>query len=149
MSPTIRLSRVDLPQPEGPTTVRNSPARMSRSTPASAATSPRGLRNFSDTFLSEMIGPSCAPPSPRCVRTRACRLFQEAVIERGDELIGIDVTAVELQRIYPHLFGDASGRVDGLPGRVDRRAERLGIDFLVGLLDGIGDFRGRLGSDVV
>src|SRR5262252_2208163 len=116
MSPTIRLSKVDLPQPQGPTTVTNSPARMSRSTPASAATSPRGLRNFSDTFLSEMIGPSYAPPSPRCVRTKACRLFQEAVIERGEELIGIDVTAVELQRIHPHLSGDPAGRVDRLLG---------------------------------
>ena len=37
-SPPMRLRRVDLPEPEGPTTATSSPGRMVRLTPARAAT---------------------------------------------------------------------------------------------------------------
>src|SRR3954452_628612 len=42
--PAISRSVVVLPEPEGPSSVKNSPARTSRSTPATACTSPYALR---------------------------------------------------------------------------------------------------------
>jgi hypothetical protein len=43
-SPAIRLSRVDLPQPEGPTSTRNSPEATDRETPFSTSSAPKDLR---------------------------------------------------------------------------------------------------------
>ena len=42
-SPAISVSVVVLPQPLGPSSVKNSPVRMVRSTPSSAATEPKRL----------------------------------------------------------------------------------------------------------
>src|SRR5262249_40126606 len=42
-SPAIDLSRVDLPQPEGPTSTTNSPSPMSRSIDSSTVTGPNFL----------------------------------------------------------------------------------------------------------
>src|SRR4051812_2024483 len=43
-SPAIIRSRVDLPQPDGPTKTTNSPERMSRSTPLITSSAPKLLR---------------------------------------------------------------------------------------------------------
>ncbi len=40
-SPATMRSVVDLPQPDGPTSTRNSPSRISRLNPSTAAVSPR------------------------------------------------------------------------------------------------------------
>ena len=40
-SPAIMRSKVDLPQPEGPTSTVNEPSRMSMSTPCRIGTSPK------------------------------------------------------------------------------------------------------------
>src|SRR5699024_5060359 len=44
--PAISRSRVDLPQPEGPTKTTNSPCAMSRSAPGMMTASPKSLRTF-------------------------------------------------------------------------------------------------------
>src|SRR4051812_17983986 len=44
-SPAIIASRVDLPQPDGPTSAMNSPFRASRSMPFSTSTAPKFLRS--------------------------------------------------------------------------------------------------------
>src|SRR3954452_6627278 len=44
-SPAISRSRVDLPQPDGPSTTTNSPSRMSRSTPCTISVRPKLLRS--------------------------------------------------------------------------------------------------------
>jgi hypothetical protein len=43
-SPAIIRSKVDLPQPEGPTSTTNSPSRMEMSTPWMTAVAPNALR---------------------------------------------------------------------------------------------------------
>src|SRR3569623_2477851 len=43
-SPAIMRSKVDLPQPDGPTSTTNSPSTMSRSTPWITSTAPKVLR---------------------------------------------------------------------------------------------------------
>src|SRR5690349_5746966 len=43
-SPAIMRSKVDLPQPDGPTSTTNSPSTMSRSTPWITSTAPNVLR---------------------------------------------------------------------------------------------------------
>ena len=42
--PAIILSKVDLPQPDGPTRMTNSPSSMSTLTPCSTGTAPKDLR---------------------------------------------------------------------------------------------------------
>src|SRR5579862_7972661 len=49
--PAIRRSKVDFPQPEGPTNTMNSPALISRSTPLMTSTGPKDLRTFCITML--------------------------------------------------------------------------------------------------
>src|SRR3954467_2755515 len=44
-NPAISLSVVVLPDPEGPSSVKNSPGAISRSTPSTAATPPQLLRS--------------------------------------------------------------------------------------------------------
>src|SRR5579872_3398820 len=56
-SPAIIASKVDLPQPDGPTRAMNSPVRASRSTPLSTSTGPKLLRNF------EMVSDDMNAPS--------------------------------------------------------------------------------------
>ena len=51
--PAMQLSRVDLPQPDGPSSTRNSPSPMSRLSVCSTATEPK----FSDRFLTETLMP--------------------------------------------------------------------------------------------
>jgi hypothetical protein len=62
-SPAMMLSNVDLPQPEGPTRIRNSPDSISRSMAFSTSTLPKTLRTFltasEDSFLPFLS------PSPR------------------------------------------------------------------------------------
>src|SRR6266496_3543647 len=62
-SATMR-SRVDLPHPEGPTIDRNSPARMSRSTPRSATVRPSPLPNHLPTPRSSRAGASSRTAAP-------------------------------------------------------------------------------------
>src|ERR1700760_3433142 len=45
-SPAIMFSSVDLPQPDGPTRIRNSPASMSMSMPFRISTLPKVLRTL-------------------------------------------------------------------------------------------------------
>ena len=45
-SPAIIDSKVDLPQPEGPTRIRNSPSATSMSMPCSTSTGPKRLRTL-------------------------------------------------------------------------------------------------------
>src|SRR5215203_4599317 len=57
--PAIRLSVVDLPQPDGPSKVRNSPGGTARSIPSTAAWDAKVLRMlWSSTAASATDGPS-------------------------------------------------------------------------------------------
>src|SRR3990172_5726905 len=57
-SPAMTMSRVDLPEPDGPTTPRRSPLRTLRSTPRRMLTGPAGPDRVSRTPSSAtMIGP--------------------------------------------------------------------------------------------
>src|SRR4051794_16447254 len=58
--PAIMRRQVVLPEPDGPSSVKNSPRRMSMSTPSTATTSPYGLR----TPASRMSGGSTVMPAP-------------------------------------------------------------------------------------
>jgi hypothetical protein len=66
MRPAIRLSSVVLPQPEGPSSVRNSPARMSRSTGASARVP------FAKTFSAPAMA-TIGAPTPSSAERGAVR----------------------------------------------------------------------------
>src|SRR5678815_4348543 len=55
--PAITLSKVDLPQPDGPTIATNSPSRTSKLTPSTTARSPKFLPMPSTTILLADIAP--------------------------------------------------------------------------------------------
>src|ERR1700676_1657749 len=55
-NPAVRLSRVDLPQPLGPTRARNSPSLTSRSIPAMAVTSWPRLTKVLPTWRNASFG---------------------------------------------------------------------------------------------
>src|ERR1700754_3890949 len=59
--PARQLSSVDLPQPDGPSSTRNSPCPTSRLRPSSTLTAP----NASDRFLTETLVCTCALPLHR------------------------------------------------------------------------------------
>src|SRR4051812_45463879 len=69
--PAIMRRQVVLPEPDGPSSVKNSPRRMSRFTPSTATTSPNSLR----TPTSRMSGASVAAASPGRV---ACSVTMSA-----------------------------------------------------------------------
>src|SRR4249920_1170004 len=63
-SPAIMLSRVDLPQPEGPTRIKNSPSSTSMLIPLSTSTEPKRLITFlieSAPMLSAFDGAGSQP----------------------------------------------------------------------------------------
>ena len=60
VSPAISSSSVDLPQPDGPTTAKNSPCRMSRSIGPSACTGAGALARH------EHLGDAAQPDLGRC-----------------------------------------------------------------------------------
>jgi hypothetical protein len=55
--PAITLSRVDLPQPDGPTMATNSPSRTSKLTPSTTGSAPKFLPMPSTTILLADIAP--------------------------------------------------------------------------------------------
>ena len=60
---TVRI-RVVFPHPDGPSTTRNSPDSISRSTPATAVTSPKRL-TIPDRRTALMLAPSAPQPGAR------------------------------------------------------------------------------------
>src|SRR6478735_10326023 len=69
-SPAIIRSKVDFPQPEGPTKTTNSPDLISRSTPLTTSSEPKALRILRS--VSSLI--ACrSPPSYRCQVQRFAR----------------------------------------------------------------------------
>src|SRR5215212_1248518 len=84
-SPTIIRSRVDFPQPEGPTRIMNSPSAMSRLTSFTAGNpSPYCLTMF---FISmEAISARPLAGSKSCREWKPCRsALDRAVGEPGDD----------------------------------------------------------------
>ena len=65
LQPAIMRSRVDLPQPDGPTNTQNSPASTVRSTPLMTSTAPKLLRNRLQDLTEAMLILS--------LRRRSCR----------------------------------------------------------------------------
>src|SRR5439155_14240520 len=65
--PAIRRSVVVLPEPDGPSSVKNSPAPIARSTPSTAATSPYDLR----TPTSSTAGAAGVASTDRASEVRA------------------------------------------------------------------------------
>ncbi len=60
-SPAISRSRVDLPQPDGPTKTTNSPSLMSRSSGGMTSTSPKRLVTFSRVMRPIIVSYFTAP----------------------------------------------------------------------------------------
>src|SRR5262245_17871354 len=85
-NPAIKRSVVVLPEPDGPSRVKNSPGAMSRSTPSTATTSPYALR----TSTSWTSGVSCAPVSAGVVSGSACvaKRFLQQLEATGELLVG-------------------------------------------------------------
>src|ERR1700741_5356897 len=80
-SPAISRSRVDLPQPDGPTKTTNSPSSISRSTDGMIVTSPNVLLTPFRTILSLMPTlPGCRPSFDRseCKATHQLPLGEPA-----------------------------------------------------------------------
>ena len=65
-SPATILSRVDLPQPDGPTRMTNSPSAMSIETPRIASTAPYILRTFSIETLAIALPPGSSYLATDC-----------------------------------------------------------------------------------
>src|SRR6218665_3959490 len=65
----INCSRVDLPEPDGPTIARSSPAYTERSTPArplvDSSPGPKYVRRRSETSMTAV--PAFTPDPPRCL----------------------------------------------------------------------------------
>src|ERR1700730_5917153 len=89
MSPRI-LSRVDLPQPEGPITARNSPGRTSRDRSSSAAVSTASARYTLETCSSFNMD------SPSVCQDDALGLVHGCIV-RGDDLLANSETAQDLE----------------------------------------------------
>src|SRR6516165_508481 len=58
MSPPITLNKVDLPQPEGPITARNSPGATSNDTRSIAVSAPSGVSKRLTMSSTRRIGPA-------------------------------------------------------------------------------------------
>src|SRR5829696_6805684 len=78
-SPASMRSRVDLPQPDGPTSTTNSPSAMSTLTPCSTLTEPKALRAL------RMSTVAIRPPVPATRRAAVLELGDLCLL-RGDEL---------------------------------------------------------------
>src|SRR5580704_6091524 len=117
--PATIASRVDLPQPEGPTSAMNSPVRASRSTPLRTSSEPKLLRNF------EMVSDDMPAPSLDCsLRQAPHEIFSAEQIDqqrgnRADQYAGahhvIDSHTGSAGRHTDERSGDrlaAAGRED-------------------------------------
>src|SRR6185369_6097160 len=115
MSPRI-LRSVDLPQPEGPITARNSPGRTSSDRSSSAAVSTASARYTLETCSSFNID------SPSVCQEDALGLFNGRVV-RGDYLFTNFETAEDLELLdstaanldAPPFSCGATGRHDENP----------------------------------
>src|SRR5258708_5193884 len=96
-SPAIILSRVDLPQPEGPTSTTNSPSSMSTLTPGITWTVPHLLTTF-PTLTSANVGPPLL---------RHCDLHLHIALWRGGSNFERADAVVELE-----CSGDQRLKVD-------------------------------------
>src|SRR6185437_12750753 len=63
-SPAIIRSKVDLPQPEGPTRITNSPSAMSTETPCSTSVVPNALRTFAIVTVAMLGVVASQRPAP-------------------------------------------------------------------------------------
>src|ERR1043166_8897462 len=124
------LSRVDLPQPDGPTAVRKSPAAMSRSTPSSALTSPRGPLNARRTPHNSMMLPEVIAH----FRNSASNVLYSA--------------SADAPRPSNATVSCAILSVTSPLRRVERPVERLGVDLRIAMGDHRPDLRRRLGDDI-
>src|SRR3982750_1047226 len=83
--PAIMRSRVDLPQPEGPTRTVKDPSAMSMSTPCSTAVSPKLFRTDWIVTLAMGDGGGGHPPATaKYGEPRPCR-HEGKPVERGRE----------------------------------------------------------------
>src|SRR5688572_6017329 len=94
-SPAITRSKVDLPQPEGPTNTTNSPSEMSRSTPLRASKSPNDLRT--PCSFNDPTSQSSLYRSP-CLQING-PAFAHAAIGRQDDLERIHAIRHVLRQI--------------------------------------------------
>src|SRR3954463_11786000 len=88
VNPLIRSRMVDLPHPEGPTSVRNSPAETVRSTSSSATNSRFCL------FVSSWTQNTCPTPD-RSIRALMASPLGQVVV-----LVGVDVAGLDLGRVH-------------------------------------------------
>src|SRR6185437_15568003 len=112
-SPAIIRSKVDLPQPEGPTRITNSPSAMSTETPCSTSVVPNALRTFAIVTVA-ILGVVASPGAARSpTRARAGLPLSEL----GDaRLLGGD--EFEQRRL---------ARLGLLDAALDRRLDLAGI----------------------
>ncbi len=91
-SPAIRRSKVDLPQPDGPTNTTNSPSPMSRSIDGMMITSPNALRTPLIWILPMMSPDHFTAPKVRprtscfCENQPSTRIGAMARVEAADSL---------------------------------------------------------------
>src|SRR3954452_7152314 len=112
-SPAIMFSSVDLPQPEGPTRIRNSPASTSMSIPLRISTLPKVLRTLA--IVSAPISSSLHGAGRQAAHEiLASNNVDEQGRQRGDQ-----------RRGHVHVvFLDRTGRVREI---VQTDGDRLGI----------------------
>src|SRR6056297_202020 len=128
-SPATRRSRVDLPQPDGPTNTTNSPSSMSRSTPWMISTPPKRLTTFLRTTSAIAASPALPARSAPCEtfgRARACagpRVERSALHGAGGEA-GDDPALEDQHQDHDRHRHDHGGGHDVAPGQLELRRAR-------------------------
>src|SRR3954453_10343024 len=87
--PASMRSRVDLPQPEGPTSTTNSPSEMSTLTPCSTSKLPKDLRTFrmsTVAILPPLVGRATVAARSFCLVVRTWSEARDGGFLGGDEL---------------------------------------------------------------
>src|SRR5712691_280324 len=138
--PAISRSVVVLPEPDGPSSVKNSPAGISRSTRSTATTSPYVLRMPASRTSISAAGMECAAGSDSASAGVAKRFLQQVepaleqrVVDReGNENandVSVDTAREEdeaaVTRCGRHRLGEVGRRLDELEGEHGAEAPHL------------------------
>src|SRR5436190_328299 len=100
-SPAIRRSRVDLPQPDGPTNTTNSPSRTVRLTPRITSTVSNDLRTSRGTYTYRYLFPGLAGIAMFIILPLAYTVWIGFTNYSSRHLLGFDrVTEVLLGEVF-------------------------------------------------
>src|SRR6476646_6785485 len=115
-NPAITRSVVVLPEPDGPRSVKNSPAAMSRSTPATATTSPYTRRI--------PVRRTAGASAPVSVSDEAGASVAKCLLQQAEPALELLVARREGRQKPDHVSVQAAGEEEQ-PFRIGGRSRRL------------------------